>query len=110
MHPESGSTPRIIASNGDPFRKRGGGHKVPRRASEKTRKLKKTPISFALTKRQGKPESLLKPFKQKGTDLVTLSVPAVGIGPIKLYGQTGLNPSAQFHWTRLGSVLFDRCR
>ncbi|OLB68908.1 hypothetical protein AUI06_09865 [archaeon 13_2_20CM_2_52_21] len=103
MHPESGSTPRIIASNGDPFRKRGGGHKVPRRASEKTRKLRKTPISFALTKRQGKPESSFEPFKQKGTDLVALSVPAVEIGAMKLYGKMGFEPRAQFLWKRLDS-------
>src|SRR5881397_1778402 len=96
MHPESGSTPRIIASNGDPFRKRGGGHKVPRRASEKTRKLRKTPISFALTKRQGKPESSFEPFKQKGTDLVALSVPAVEIGAMKLYGKMGFEPRPSF--------------
>ena len=45
----------------------------------------------------------MKPFKQKGTDLVTLSVPAVEIGAMKLYGKMGFKPRAQFLWKRLDS-------
>ncbi len=42
-------------------------------------------------------------FKQRKIDLVTLSVPAVEIGAMKLYGKMGFEPRAQFLWKRLDS-------
>jgi len=45
--------------------------------------------------------ALFEAFKQKGTDLVTLSVPAEEIGAMKLYGKMGFEPRAHFLWKRL---------
>jgi ribosomal protein S18 acetylase RimI-like enzyme len=45
--------------------------------------------------------ALFEAFKQKGTDLVTLSVPAAGLAAIKLYGKMGFEPRAHFLWKRL---------
>jgi len=47
--------------------------------------------------------TLFEAFKQKKIDLVTLSVPAVEIGAMKLYGKIGFDPRAQFLWKRLDS-------
>ncbi|OLE71068.1 hypothetical protein AUF78_03895 [archaeon 13_1_20CM_2_51_12] len=47
--------------------------------------------------------TLFEAFKQKKIDLVTLSVPAVEIGAMKLYGKMGFDPRAQFLWKRLDS-------
>jgi ribosomal protein S18 acetylase RimI-like enzyme len=47
--------------------------------------------------------TLFEAFKQKKIDLVTLSVPAVEIGAMKLYGKMGFEPRAQFLWKRLDS-------
>ena len=47
--------------------------------------------------------TLFEVFKQKKIDLVTLSVPAVEIGAMKLYGKMGFEPRAQFLWKRLDS-------
>ncbi len=47
--------------------------------------------------------ALFEAFKQKGTDLVTLSVPAVEIGAMKLYGKMGFQPRAHFLWKRLAT-------
>jgi len=58
-------------------------------------------------RRQGIATSLLsalfEAFKQKKIDLVTLSVPAVEIAAMKLYGKLGFEPRAQFLWKRLDS-------
>ena len=58
-------------------------------------------------RRQGIATSLLtalfEEFKQKEIDLVTLSVPAVEIAAMKLYGKLGFEPRAQFLWKRLDS-------
>ena len=47
--------------------------------------------------------ALFEAFKQKKIDLVTLSVPAVELGAMKLYGKIGFEPRAQFLWKRLDS-------
>ena len=56
-------------------------------------------------RRQGIATSLLtalfEEFKQKEIDLVTLSVPAVEVAAMKLYGKLGFEPRAQFLWKRL---------
>lgn len=44
---------------------------------------------------------LLEAFKRNGMDLVTLSVPAVEIGAMKLYGKLGFEPRGYFLWKRL---------
>lgn len=44
---------------------------------------------------------LFEKFKEKGTDLVTLSVPAVETGAMKLYEKMGFEPRAYFLWKRL---------
>ena len=58
-------------------------------------------------RRQGIATSLLtalfEEFKQKEIDLVTLSVPAVEVAAMKLYGKLGFEPRAQFLWKRLDS-------
>jgi len=55
-------------------------------------------------RRQGIATSLLtalfEEFKQKQIDLVTLSVPAVEVAAMKLYGKLGFEPRAQFLWKR----------
>ncbi len=45
--------------------------------------------------------ALLEEFKQEEIDLVTLSVPAVEVAAMKLYGKLGFEPRAQFLWKRL---------
>lgn len=45
--------------------------------------------------------SLFEKFKEKGMDLVTLSVPAVETGAMKLYEKMGFEPRAYFLWKRL---------
>jgi ribosomal protein S18 acetylase RimI-like enzyme len=45
--------------------------------------------------------TLLEVFKQKEIDLVTLSVPAVEVAAMKLYGKMGFEPRAHFLWKRL---------
>lgn len=45
--------------------------------------------------------SLFEKFKEKGIDLVTLSVPAVETGAMKLYEKMGFEPRAYFLWKRL---------
>jgi len=45
--------------------------------------------------------ALLEEFKQKEIDLVILSVPAVEVAAMKLYGKLGFEPRAQFLWKRL---------
>ncbi len=47
--------------------------------------------------------TLFEAFRQKKIDLVTLSVPVVEIGAIKLYGKMGFEPRAHFLWKRLDS-------
>ncbi len=47
--------------------------------------------------------ALFEAFKEKEIDLVTLSVPAVEIAAIKLYGKLGFEPRAQFLWKRLSA-------
>ena len=58
-------------------------------------------------RRQGIATSLLtalfEEFKQKEIDLVTLSVPAVEVAAMKLYGKLGFEPRAQFLWKRLSA-------
>jgi len=58
-------------------------------------------------RRQGIATSLLtalfEEFKQKQIDLVTLSVPAVEVAAMKLYGKLGFEPRAQFLWKRLSA-------
>ena len=58
-------------------------------------------------RRQGIATSLLtalfEEFKQKEIDLVTLSVPAVEVAAMKMYGKLGFEPRAQFLWKRLDS-------
>ena len=46
---------------------------------------------------------LFRVFKQKGIDLVTLSVPATEIGAMRLYGKMGFEPRAYFLWKRLAT-------
>ena len=46
---------------------------------------------------------LFRVFKQKGIDLVTLSVPATEIGAMRLYGRMGFEPRAYFLWKRLAT-------
>ena len=45
--------------------------------------------------------SLFEKFKEKGIDLVTLSVPAVETAAMKLYEKMGFEPRAYFLWKRL---------
>ena len=47
--------------------------------------------------------TLFEAFKEKKIDLVTLSVPAVEIEAMKLYGKMGFEPRAQLLWKRLDS-------
>ena len=47
--------------------------------------------------------ALFEAFKQRKIDLVTLSVPAVEIAAMKMYGKLGFEPRAQFLWKRLDS-------
>ncbi len=47
--------------------------------------------------------ALLEEFKQEEIDLVTLSVPAVEVAAMKLYGKLGFEPRAQFLWKRLSA-------
>jgi len=47
--------------------------------------------------------TLFEAFRQKKIDLVTLSVPVVEIGAIKLYGKMGFEPRAHFLWKRLSA-------
>ena len=47
--------------------------------------------------------ALLEEFKQNEEDLVILSVPAVEVGAMKLYGKLGFEPRAQFLWKRLSA-------
>ena len=58
-------------------------------------------------RRQGIATSLLtalfEKFTQKEIDLVTLSVPAVEVAAMKLYGKLGFEPRAQFLWKRLSA-------
>ncbi len=58
-------------------------------------------------RRQGIATSLLtvlfEAFKEKGIDLVTLSVPVVEIAAMRLYGKMGFEPRAQFLWKRLAT-------
>jgi len=58
-------------------------------------------------RRQGIATSLLtalfEEFKHKEIDLVTLSVPAVEVAAMKLYGKLGFEPRAQFLWKRLSA-------
>ncbi len=58
-------------------------------------------------RRQGIATSLLtalfEEFKQEEIDLVTLSVPAVEVAAMKLYGKLGFEPRAQFLWKRLSA-------
>ncbi len=46
---------------------------------------------------------LFEAFKEKGIDLVTLSVPVVEIAAMRLYGKMGFEPRAQFLWKRLAT-------
>lgn len=56
-------------------------------------------------RRQGIATSLLRilfeAFERNGIDLVTLSVPAVEIAAMKLYGKLGFEPRGHFLWKRL---------
>jgi ribosomal protein S18 acetylase RimI-like enzyme len=58
-------------------------------------------------RRQGIATSLLtalfEAFKEKGIDLVILSVPVVEIAAMRLYGKMGFEPRAQFLWKRLAT-------
>ena len=45
--------------------------------------------------------SLFEKFKEKGIDLVTLSVPAMETAAMKLYEKMGFEPRAYFLWKRL---------
>jgi len=45
--------------------------------------------------------ALLEEFKQKEIDLLILSVPAVEVAAMKLYGKLGFEPRGQFLWKRL---------
>src|SRR5437660_11410923 len=47
--------------------------------------------------------TLFEAFKAKEIDLVTLSVPAVEVAAIKLYGKIGFEPRGHFLWKRLDS-------
>jgi ribosomal protein S18 acetylase RimI-like enzyme len=47
--------------------------------------------------------ALFEAFQQKEIDLVTLSVPAVEIAAMKLYGKMGFEPRAHFLWKRLAA-------
>jgi len=47
--------------------------------------------------------AIFEAFKQKEIDLVTLSVPAVEVAAIKLYGKIGFEPRGYFLWKRLDS-------
>lgn len=46
-------------------------------------------------------KALFEAFKQKGVDLVTLSVPAMEVAAMKLCGKLGFEPRAHFLWKRL---------
>jgi ribosomal protein S18 acetylase RimI-like enzyme len=45
--------------------------------------------------------TLFEALKEKEIDLVTLSVPAMEIAAMKLYGKLGFEPRAHFLWKRL---------
>jgi ribosomal protein S18 acetylase RimI-like enzyme len=45
--------------------------------------------------------ALFEVFRQNEIDLVTLSVPAVELAAMKLYGKLGFEPRAHFLWKRL---------
>ena len=47
--------------------------------------------------------AIFEAFKAKEIDLVTLSVPAVEVAAIKLYGKIGFEPRGHFLWKRLDS-------
>src|SRR5712692_8424647 len=47
--------------------------------------------------------TLFEAFKRREIDLVTLSVPAVEIAAVKLYGKMGFELRAQFLWKRLAT-------
>ena len=47
--------------------------------------------------------SLFEKFKEKGMDLVTLSVPAIEIAAMRLYEKMGFEPRAHFLWKRLAT-------
>lgn len=47
--------------------------------------------------------ALFEAFRQNEIDLVTLSVPAVELAAMKLYGKLGFGPRAHFLWKRLSA-------
>ena len=47
--------------------------------------------------------ALFEAFRQKEIDVVTLSVPAVEVAAMKLYGKMGFEPRGYFLWKRLAA-------